>query len=234
MAVQWNASFETNPGGGESPSLGDDVFRTFKLAVRERVEKEHWNTTADGTATGHGFHKNGSARAFFTQAKPTLCPDGATALTGVFGKGRLLVRSNMDNIMCVWNGTTWAGIIKEITRASIQGTLAVGTNALPAICFVRTVTVNRVMVRVGTKPSSTQTMILDLKKNGSASIFNGTANRPLISNGGNSYVLRTSGQLSTLGLNNLNPSSYLTLDIVQAGSVTKAANLSIVIEVGLK
>lgn len=232
MAVTWNATFEAEPAGASSPALGDDSIRELKTAVRERVNREHWMTTGTGTYTGHGYHRLGSARAFFTQAKPTALPDASGNLTTSWGRGRLLVRSHLDNIMCVWDGTTWAGILKEVTRCSVQGTLAAATNVVPPICFARTVTINRVFARVGTKPS-TQSIILDIKRNGTTSIFSGSAQRPTLPTT-TGYCLRTFGQLSTLGVASLNPTSWLELDIAQVGGDTKGSDLTVVIEVGMK
>lgn len=229
---QWNVAFEADPAGASSPSLGDNVIRTLKGAVRERVNREHWMTTGSGLAAGHGYHRQGSARVFFTQATPTQLPDASGNLTTAWGAGRLHVKSNADNIMRVWDGATWAGILKEVTRVSVQGALAVATNVVPPICFTRTVTIQRVLARTGTK-SGTTTVIIDLKRNGTDSIFSGSAQRLEIPTA-TGYCLRTTGHLSTLGLANINPTSWLEVDIAQVGTMTKGSDLSIVLEVGLK
>ena len=52
----WDSSFEATPAGSDSISVGDDDIRDLKLAVRERMQKDHYWDPA-GTDGDHGEHK---------------------------------------------------------------------------------------------------------------------------------------------------------------------------------
>lgn len=97
----WNTAFEQTPAGSESPSLGDDRFRELKVAVRERLEKEHVMDLTGGIAGDDGWHESGSAKVYFQSAAPTTRPDGATSLTAA-DNGRIWM-SSTDYKLRVYN-----------------------------------------------------------------------------------------------------------------------------------
>lgn len=234
--ASWDAAFEANPGGSTSPSLGDDVIREFKTAVRERMAKEHILTTGTGTAANHGYHAQGAALAYYTATKPTVLPDGTALASDAKSKGRLWIKSGSYMPMA-FNGSTWLGIDHEITRVSIQGTLAIGDNALPPIIFPRTVSIVRALARAATRPGTAGNPIyINLTKRcgatASMSVFSSGTARLMMSTG-TSYSLRTSGQMSA-GALVIQPNSWLQVDLDAVGGSTKAADLSLVIEVVAK
>ena len=52
----WNSTFEGIPADSENISQGADRIRDFKLAIRERMQKDHYFDPA-GTDDDHGEHK---------------------------------------------------------------------------------------------------------------------------------------------------------------------------------
>lgn len=230
MSYNWDAAFEDDPGGSDNPSSGDDEIRKLKAASRERLAKEHVWTTGIGAFAAHGWHKAGAALAFWTSAAPTNLPDGSMALSnGTLSKGRLWANSG-SYALSVWNGSSWSGIAREITRVSIQGTLAATQGVVPPIVFPRTVTILRILGRIGTRPTD-QAVLIDFTKRcgtASASLFASGTGRVTVSSAA-SYCLRTAGNMST-GQRTVGPTSWLRMDIDQVGGTTKGANLAIVIE----
>lgn len=230
MATTWNVAFESKPAGtGRSPSYGDDDIRELKTAIRERFAKEHVLTTGSGTESNHGFHLQGSALPYYTAATPTLLPDGVTTLSsGSKSKGRIWVDPSSINVR-YWNGTSFSGITREVTRISIQGTLAVGTNVVPPIGFTRTVKVLRVAMRVLSAPTGAALKV-SLKKNGTLTIFNGT-NASIAA--GATYRLLTVGNF-TNGYLSITPNTWLGFNIAQVGSTLPGSNFAMTIEVEMK
>jgi hypothetical protein len=231
MGTTWNASFEGTPGGGANPSEGDDRIRELKSAIRERIAKEHILTTGSGTDSAHGWHKAGAAMAYWTSAAPTLLPDGSTALsTGVISKGRLWGNSGSSSLS-MWNGTTWMGIGREVTRVSIQGTLVAGTLNVP-ICFARTVTLARIYARCKTLPvTAGQPVLIDLHRysiGSNGSVFSAPGKRLALSTTA-SFCMRTSGQMSTTKIQ-INPTNYLLVHVDAAGGTSRGSDLAVVIE----
>lgn len=96
MAV-WNNGFEATPAGSEDPSLGDDRFRELKLAVRERLQKEHTMNLSSGIAGEDGWHKGGTAKVYLQSTAPDLRPDGLTALNAE-DNGRIWIDTNSFRI----------------------------------------------------------------------------------------------------------------------------------------
>lgn len=231
MAYDWNAAFEDDPGGTDNPSSGDDEIRKLKTASRERLAKEHVWTTGIGAFAAHGWHKRGSAVAFWTTAAPTLLPDGSTALSaGTLSKGRIWVNASSKNL-AVWDGGSFVGVQKEITRVSIQGTLVTGTLGVP-IVFPRTVALSRIYARCRTRPvTAGQPVTVDLHRysiSANTSIFSSPGKRLMLSTG-TSFCLRTSGQMSMTKIT-INPTNYLLLQIDAAGGTSRGTDLAVVIE----
>ena len=52
----WNAAFEALPADANDIDEGADRIRDSKLAIRERMEKDHYMAIA-GTDADHGEHK---------------------------------------------------------------------------------------------------------------------------------------------------------------------------------
>lgn len=105
MATTWNTAFEGTPAGSAAPAEGDDRIRELKSATRERIEKEHVMDTGSGLYSEDGWHREGSAIAYYESSAPTNRPDGATALD-TDDAGRLWVDSD-DRSSWYWDGTAW-------------------------------------------------------------------------------------------------------------------------------
>lgn len=105
MATTWNTAFEGTPAGSADPAEGDDRIRELKSATRERIEKEHVMDTGSGLYSEDGWHREGSAIAYYESSAPTNRPDGATALD-TDDAGRLWVDSD-DRSSWYWDGTAW-------------------------------------------------------------------------------------------------------------------------------
>ena len=235
--VSWDASFETVPDGAASPGLGDDAIRELKENTRYRLVKEH--VMVFSTAAADGWHKQGSGRAYYTTATPTLLPDGTTTLASdaLKAAGRLWVHSTSKSLQ-VYSSGGFVGILRELTRISVQGTLAIGVNVVPPLCFPRTVSIARIIARVGTVPGTAGNPVyIDIMKRAntgaaSASIFTSAANRLTLSNGAY-YSIRTTGQMSATKLS-ITPASWLQIDLDAVGGSTKGANLAVEIEALLR
>lgn len=220
----WNTTFNNSPSGSANLADGDDRIRETRVAVDERQQREHYWGNGD-TNSNHGLHKEGSAVAYYASTAPTKRPDGVDSLTSL-DEGRLFYNSS-TGILYVYSGSAWVGVLKAYVRCSVQYTLSIGTNVLPPIILPRACTVTKVSVRVGTAPTGAS-LIIDLNKNGSNSIFDGVT-RPTITAGSNDDSV-TSFHAT---YSDLAADDYLTLDIDQVGSSTSGSNLSVSIEVGL-
>jgi hypothetical protein len=232
--VTWDAGFEGTPAGVDSPGYGDDKIREFKENTRYRAGKEHWSYS---TSAIDGMHRQGSALAYHTNTTPVNLPDGTALGTDVRSLGRLWVKASSRNLLA-WVGGSFGGILRELTRVSIQGTLAIGANVVPPIMFPRTVTISRIIARVGTVPGTTGNPVyIDVMKRAntgaaSASVFSAVANRLTLSTSAYN-CLRTVGQMSATKLS-ITPLSWLQIDLDAVGGTTKGANLAIEIEALIK
>jgi len=230
--ITWDATFEADPAGGASPGYGDDRIRELKENTRYRVNKEHvWMSSSTAS---DGWHKQGTAVTYYSNTTPTLLPDGSTSLSGhARSRGRLWLRPSNWSLL-IYSGSAFQGILRELTRVSLQGTLAIGDNVVPPIVFPRTVSVSRIIARVGTVPGTTGNPIyINVVKRAntgaaSAPLASSLANRLTLSTGAY-YCLRTSGQMSATKLS-ITPASWLQIDLDAVGGSTKGANLSIEIE----
>lgn len=221
MTVTWDAAFLADPEGTDDPRQGDDSIRTFKSAVDERGGREHYWKSSE-TDADHGRHKQGSAMVFVSETEPTLGPDGV-ALSATLDIGRAWYQSS-TGILHIFNGTDFVSVSVQHYRVSIQGVLATGTDVIPRIHFPRAATITKVSIRVTTAPTAA-TLIIDLNKNGSDSIFSGVT-RPTIAAG--AYTNSVTSFHATNGV--LAADEYLTLDIDQVGSTIAGADLSVTIE----
>ncbi len=229
ITVTWDSTFEAAPAATDSPKGGDDKIRQLKVAARERLEREHIGGTSETNST-HGWHREGSARGYYQATAPTTRPDGVTAL-GTSDEGRIWIDSD-TGLSYYWSGTAWVGMVREIARVSVQGTLATGTNIVPPIVFPRACTIQKVSARVGTAPTGAS-ILIDINKYGTdevadGSIFSGKTRITLAA--GDYEDSRT--DLNTT-YSDLADDEYLTVDIDQVGSTVPGADLSITIEVRL-
>jgi hypothetical protein len=85
-------------------------MREDRIAVRERAEREHiWGVT--DTNADHGWHREGSAIAYYEDTAPGYRPDGTTALTAL-DTGRLWIDSNAsagEYHLYHYSGSAWVG-----------------------------------------------------------------------------------------------------------------------------
>ena len=222
----WNAAFEASPAGSESPTLGDDKIRQHKRANRERMEREH-NAGVSETNSKHGWHKEGSARAFVnSQASLTTYNDVDTTAIGgdaTIDEGRLLFDRSQALLPYLYDAG-WQPFIREIARVSIQGTLAAGNNVIPGILFPRKCTIVKITAMVGTVPT-TDDLIVDINKNGSTTIFTAAGSRLTISADDSQGNVTTGMSGAALAADD-----YLTMDIDQVGDTVAGADFSMTIE----
>lgn len=121
MAVQqWTTTgFELTPAGDASPAEGDDRIRELKETAGSLLDKEHLARDAGSTAA-QGWHREGSAIAYYEASEPANRPDGATAL-GATDAGRLWADSD-DKALYVYTGSAW----DQITPGAAESDLLDG------------------------------------------------------------------------------------------------------------
>lgn len=132
--VNWNAAFELTPAGDDSPDTIDDRIREFKENLRYRLDKEHNFDFADASAD-QGWHTMGSAKIYVGTSEPTKRPDGTTDLD-TDDTGRLLLRTDEDNSLYVWGGSSWVLIVDN--TQSVNTTSDVEFNSVTAGTFTVT------------------------------------------------------------------------------------------------
>jgi hypothetical protein len=106
--VQWTESFEGNPENTDDPSEGANRIRELKQTTRSIVDKEHVIDHDAGTVpviAAQGWHREGSAVAYYQSAEPTNRPDGATSLD-TDDDGRLWINPD-DGTMDYWDGDSF-------------------------------------------------------------------------------------------------------------------------------
>jgi hypothetical protein len=226
MATWDDAGYNNEPKDSSSPTAGDDAIRSTRVEVYERAKNEHTveeDSESDGGRLKDWNHKQGSAKIWRQSAEPANRPNGSTALDSD-DEGRLWIDTDND-LLYVYTGSAWEGVLRHIARVSIQGTLSTGSDVVPPIIFPRACTIKKVSARVGTDPTGAALQI-DLNKNGSNSIFSAAF-----------QIAAAGSSNSTTSFNasyeDLAADDYLTLDIDQVGSTVAGADLSITIEVGL-
>ena len=113
----WNTAFSLSPAGSDAPSTLDNRIRELKEAIYERVAKEHVMSLASGLAGEDGYHKAGSANAFYAGTAPTTLPDGT--VLGAAHAGRLWY-DTAKGVLRVWSGTAWIAIAPPIGAIYMQ------------------------------------------------------------------------------------------------------------------
>ena len=224
--VTWNTAFEATPAGGDTPTQGDDRIRETKEAVRERLIREHIMDLSSGLPAEDGEHRQGSAKTYSQSAAPTLQPDATTTLT-TDDEGRLWIDTDVD-LMQYWDGTAWVGLQRVYMTWSVEGTLAVDTTISPDLVTPQAGTITKVTAHVQTAPTGA-TLIVDINKNGTSTIFDTAGDRIMIAAGttedSSTVFDATDGVLAA--------EDYLTFDVDQVGSTVAGADLSVVIEIAL-
>lgn len=226
MATWTDSGYNGDPDSNDSPTLGDDGIRSTRKEVFERVGNEHTNadnTSSDGTRPQDWLHRRGSAKAYRQATAPTQRPN--TSSLTADDVGRIWFDSDAADLLYVYDGSSWTGAIREIARFSIQGSLATGTDLVPALIFPRDCKVTKVSARVGTAPTGAN-LNVDINKNATTSIFSTTF---AIASGANT----TSTTTFDTSVYELSADDYLTFDIDQVGSATAGADLSVTVEVVL-
>ena len=113
----WNTAFSLSPAGSDAPSTLDNRIRELKEAIYERVAKEHVMSLASGLAGEDGYHKAGSANAFYAGTAPTTLPDGT--VLGAAHAGWLWY-DTAKGVLRVWSGTAWIAIAPPIGAIYMQ------------------------------------------------------------------------------------------------------------------
>lgn len=118
----WNSgTFEVSPANTDPISLGDDQIRELKENIRKRAQVEtYWGTDITGGETGRA--REGSARAFYAAADPTVLSNSVTDTAGdpnlgSSDDGRLLRRSDTGELK-IYTGSAW---VQALT--SLSGTI---------------------------------------------------------------------------------------------------------------
>lgn len=161
LTVTWNTTFPTTPAGNTSPASGDDKIREFKVAVEERLCRDHVLKASGSYETNdaQGWHRPGSAMCYYQASAPTNLPNAEAALANnAQSNGRLWIDSD-NGVVKYWNGTAWTsiagedvvGVVKffhgtwvdnstisgwykcDATNASAQGT----ADLITSNCFIR-------------------------------------------------------------------------------------------------
>lgn len=120
--VDWNtATFEATPANTDQISLGDDKIRELKenISARSAVETL-WGNRFTGGDTGRA--REGSARAFYAAACPSVLSDSATDRTGDPNLGTAddgrLCKDTATGELKIWTGTAWAQSLTALTTAT--------------------------------------------------------------------------------------------------------------------
>ena len=103
-SVNWDSLFESKPPGGDNPVRGDDKIREDRTAFKERIALEHLFDYS--SVNDQGYHRQGSALAYYQSSEPTTLPDGSALASNDKSKGRLWVDSD-DGRLYYWDGTAW-------------------------------------------------------------------------------------------------------------------------------
>ena len=223
--VTWDTAFEAAPAGSDNLSTVDTVIQSLKTSIRERFEREH-NGALAGTQSKHGFHRAGSAVAFYQAAAPTTKITAGDGALDADDAGRIWVDSD-TYVPSVWDASAWQGMMREIARVSIQGTLATGTNVVPRIVLPRACTILKVTAYAETAPTGAS-ILIDINKNGTDSIYTGVTRLTIAAaaKAGNTTSFHATNKV-------LAAEDQLTIDIDQVGSTIAGADFSITIEVQL-
>jgi hypothetical protein len=80
MSQTWDSAFNNAPIASDKVGEGYLEIQKTRIAVQERLVKEHDFATTSGALSAHGQHKKGSAVSYIQADAPTLRPDGTTAL----------------------------------------------------------------------------------------------------------------------------------------------------------
>ena len=112
MAVQqWTTNpFEMSPQDSDSPAEGAQRIRELKETAGSLLDKEHKARDA-GSVAAQGWHRSGSAIAYYTASEPTTRPDETTALDAS-DAGRLWVDSG-TGLLQAFDGSAWEDVITD-------------------------------------------------------------------------------------------------------------------------
>jgi hypothetical protein len=243
-SITWDTAFEAAPAGSDLLSTVDTAIQTHKSAERERFEREHRGALT-GTQSKHGWHRKGSAVAFYQKTAPTTKVDPSASALDDDDLGRFWFDYD-DLLPYVWAGRTWSGsdgdfdgagswsgtgawtgFLREVLRVSIQGLLAVGTNVVPRIVLPRACTILKVTAYCETAPTGAS-ILIDINKNGADSIFSGVTRITIAAsaNADNRTSFHATNKI-------LAADETLTIDIDQVGSTVPGSDISLSIEVAL-
>ena len=109
--IGWGTN-ETKPTGNDAANTSDNWHIDLRKGVRIRTQKEHVTFAANSVG---GEHLQGSAKAYYQSAAPTLRPDSATSLDAD-DAGRLFIDTD-DDSLSVFNGTSF----DSVAAGSIAG-----------------------------------------------------------------------------------------------------------------
>lgn len=222
----WNASFQQTPKASDSPTQGDDSIRGLAGAIEERMRNEHttyYSDSTSGTVSKDWLHKAGSAVTFIQAAAPTVRLSGEYLIPG-----QLWYDTDTGVLyICTTGGVSpvWTEIAAQHRHLTIQGSLAIGTNLLPAILFPKACTIVKVSMRVKTAPVGSACTI-DLNVYNSSGTLQGSlwASSTNLSITAGNYAANT----TTMGTyDDIGTDWYMTFDLDSVGSTTPAADLSL-------
>jgi len=109
LTFTWDQYTAGQPADGESPRYVDDKIRETRGLVEERLGREHL-LVAGGvydTNANQGYHRPGSAIAYYSGSAPTNLPDGQDALAdNSLSNGRLWFDTDDDRLL-VYKAGSW-------------------------------------------------------------------------------------------------------------------------------
>lgn len=114
---------ETAPADADQVPLGAQEIRDLRKGVRIRTELEHDTPAA---ASAGGWHRSGSAKAYFGGGAPTQRPDAATALSAS-DNGRLWLDGGVLKYYSHPNWVAISGTATGIAAAVLRHKVSQGT-----------------------------------------------------------------------------------------------------------
>jgi hypothetical protein len=108
-----NPTWLNSPLNTDSPSSGDDEIIATRTEFYDRLVKEH---VMGGTTLADGWHREGSAKAYYTATAPTTRADGSTALDSD-DAGRIWIESDTGQFY-YHNGTAWYDLIANTANTA--------------------------------------------------------------------------------------------------------------------